>query len=270
MFYKSQLFVPGNRPERFEKACAAGADIVCIDLEDAVAPKDKEAARRQVLEWLTQTEHKNVGVRINAIDTDFGLEDIVALSGGNISLPFLMVPKVAMGREIEQLDQAIPEALGSIFPIIESASGLVHSDAIFAHERVKLALFGGVDFASDMNCDMAWETLLYARSKLAASAVAHDVLLFDSPHIDVRNLDDCEASTHKAKALGIHARSAIHPAQIERIHAALKPNEAEVEFAKRVLEAFENSKGNVALLDGVFIEEPVVKKARRTLSFFKS
>ena len=268
MFYKSQLFVPGNRPERFEKACAAGADIVCIDLEDAVAPKDKEATRRQVLDWLAQTEHKNVGVRINAIDTDFGLEDIVGLSAANLSLPFVMVPKVSGARDIAQLDKAIPEDLGSIFPIIESAKGLVNCDAIFAHERVMLALFGGVDFASDMNCDMAWETLLYARSRLAASAVAHDVLLFDSPHIDVRNLDDCEASTRKAKALGIHARSAIHPAQIERIHAALKPSDAEVEFAERVLEAFENSGGNVALLDGVFIEEPVVKKARRTLSFF--
>ena len=267
MFYKSVLFVPGNRPERFEKACASGADLVCIDLEDAVSPADKDTARQEVLGWLAKTPHKNIGVRINAIETEFGQKDIKALSSSKLSLPFVMIPKVSSASDIEVLDKALQKDLGAFFPLIESAKGLVSCDQILAHKRVSLALFGGVDYASDLDCDMVWETLLYARSKLAASAAAHDVLLFDSPHIDVRNLEDCDASTRKAKALGIHARSAIHPAQIEPIHTALKPSEAEVDYAKRVLEAFNKSQGNVVLLDGAFIEEPIVKKARRVLKY---
>jgi len=265
MFYKSQLFVPGNRPERFEKACNSGADLICIDLEDAVSPADKGAARQEVLGWLAKTSYKNVGVRINAIETEFGQKDIEALSPSKLSLPFVMIPKVSNASDIERLNKAFSKDLGTFFPIIESAKGLINCDSIFVHDRVELALFGGVDYASDLDCDMAWETLLFARSKLAASAAAHDVLLFESPHIEVRDLEDCEASTRKAKALGIHARSAIHPAQIARIHAALKPSDAEIDYAKRVLEAFEKSQGNVVLLDGAFVEEPVVKKARRIL-----
>ena len=270
MFYKSLLFVPGNRPERFEKACASGADLICIDLEDAVGPKDKETARAQVLGWLVKTAHKNVGVRINAVDNEFGQKDIAALTASKLNLPFVMIPKISNAQDIKTLDKALPKALGVFFPLIESAKGLINCNAIFDHKRVELALFGGVDYASDLNCNMAWETFLYARSKLAAAAVANNVLLFDSPHIDVRDLDDCEASTHKAKALGIHARSAIHPAQIERIHTALKPTDAELDYARRVMEAFETSGGNVVLLDGAFVEEPVVKKARRIVAFFDS
>lgn len=265
MFYKSQLFVPGNRPERFEKACKSGADLICIDLEDAVSPADKDKARQDVLDWLGKTPYENVGVRINATGTEFEQKDVAALSAAEITLPFVMIPKVSGAQDIQTLSNALPKGLGALFPIIESAKGLVNCDEIFQHSRVSLALFGGVDYASDLDCDMAWKTLLYARSKLAASATAHDVQLFDSPHIDVRNLDECEATTRAAKALGIHARSAIHPAQIQRIHTALEPSEREVKFARQVLEAFEKSDGNVVLVDGKFIEEPVVKKARRVL-----
>ena len=267
MYYNSQLFVPGNRPERFEKACKSGADLICIDLEDAVSPTDKDKARQDVFEWLGKTLYKNVGVRINALGSEFGQKDIEALSSTNMTLPFVMAPKVSGAQDIVTLSKDLPQELGTLFPIIESAKGLINCDEIFQHSRVSLALFGGVDYASDLDCDMSWNTLLYARSKLAASAAAHDILLFDSPHIDVRNLDDCEASTRKAKALVIHARSAIHPAQIERIHAALEPSESELNFARKVLNAFEKSNGNVVLLDGQFIEEPVVKKARRVLKY---
>ena len=100
MFYKSQLFVPGNRPERFEKACAAGADLVCIDLEDAVSPKDKEATRGVVLDWLQATPHKNVGVRINGVETKYGEKDIEALSDSNLTLPFVMIPKVSNVQDL--------------------------------------------------------------------------------------------------------------------------------------------------------------------------
>jgi len=267
MHYRSQLFVPGNRPDRFEKACQAGADLVCIDLEDAVGPSDKAQARKDVLGWLSQTEHKHVSLRINGLDTPDGHTDISALKESGLTLPYLMIPKVASRSQMNDLDDDLPNDLGPFLAIIESAEGLLKCEEIFSNSRVKMGMYGAVDYAGDVDCDLSWETHLYARSRLVAAATVHDVLLFDVPHIHVRDLDDCEATTRQAKALGIHARSAIHPAQIDRIHKALEPSEEEVTQARRVIAADQEAKGNVVLLDGKFIEAPVVKKAQRILAY---
>ncbi len=267
MHYRSQLFVPGNRPDRFEKACAAGADLVCIDLEDAVGPGEKDAARSTVLAWLAKTEHKHVSLRINAVETADGRADIAALKESGLTLPFLMIPKVASKSEVNDLDDDLPDALGTFFAIIESAEGLLNAEEIFSNGRVTLGMYGAVDYAGDVDCDLAWETHLYARSHLVAAAAVYDVQLFDTPHIVVRDLEDCEASTRKAKALGIHARSAIHPAQIEPIHNALASSGEEIAQAQKVIAAYEAAKGNVVLLDGKFIEAPVVKRAERILAW---
>ena len=267
MHYRSQLFVPGNRPDRFEKACQAGADLVCIDLEDAVGLSEKNEARTKVLDWLSKTMHKNVSLRINAIDTGDGQADIAALKTSGLTLPFIMIPKVASRSQMNDLDDDFPNALGVFFPIIESAEGLMNSEEIFSNSRVKLGMFGVVDYAGEVGCDQSWETHLYARSRLAMAATVYDVVLFDGPHIEVRDLDDCEASTRQAKALGIYARSAIHPAQVQRIHTALAPSADEIAFAKRVIEANDKANGNVVLMDGKFVEAPVVRKAERILAF---
>lgn len=266
MHYRSQLFVPGNRPDRFEKACNAGADLVCIDLEDAVGPSDKAKAREDVLAWLAQTKHRHVSLRINGLDTPEGQADILALKESALELPFVMIPKVVSRSQMNNLDDQLPNALGPFIAIIESAEGLLNCEDIFSNSRVKMGMYGAVDYAGDVDCDLSWETHLYARSRLVAAAHVYDVLLFDVPHIYVRDLDDCEATTRQAKALGIHARSAIHPAQIERIHAALAPSSDEVVHAERVIAAYEEANGNVVLLDGKFIEMPVVKKAKRVLA----
>ncbi len=269
MHFRSQLFVPGNRPDRFEKACSTPADLVCIDLEDAVGPKDKTQARKDVLAWLAKTEHKHVSLRINGLDTAEGKLDVLALKESGLTLPFLMIPKVASRSQMNDLDDDLPNELGPFLAIIESAQGLLNCEEIFSNTRVKLGLYGAIDYAGDVDCDLSWETHLYARSRLVAAAAGHNVQLFDVPHIDVRDLDDCEATTRKAKALGIHARSAIHPAQIERIHTALAPSNEDIEQAERVIAAYQEADGNVVLLDGKFIEAPVVKKAQRVLAFGK-
>ena len=265
--YRSLLFVPGNRADRFEKACQSGADLICIDLEDAVGPSEKNAARNEVLDWLSCTEHKNVSLRINGLDTDEGQADIEALQKSELTLPFIMVPKVATRFDMDTLDVALPKSLGGFIAIIESAAGLVHCEEIFSHSRVTIGMYGSIDYAADVDCDQSWDTHLYARSRLIAAAAAFDVQLFDVPHIDVPNLEDCEATTRRAKALGIQARAAIHPAQIGCIHAALAPSQDEVNFAQKVIAADKASNGNVGLMDGKFIEAPVVKKAKRVLAF---
>ena len=227
---------------------------------------DKNSARDATLKWLSETKHKNVSLRINSVDTEIGQTDVKALAKSSLTLPFVMIPKVANGEDLTELDQDLPKDLGPFFPIIESAVGVVNVHNIFSHPRVMLGMYGSVDYAGDVHCDLEWETHLYARSRLVAAATAYGVTLFDTPHIHVRDLDDCEATTRQAKAIGIHARSAIHPAQIERIHAAYAPSEDEVDYAKRVVAAYNEAGGNVVLMDGKFIEAPVVKRAQRVLA----
>ncbi len=265
----TQLFVPGNRPERFDKACSASADLVTIDLEDAVGVKDKDVTRENVLEWLSKTEHKHVSLRINAVDTDFGKADIQALAASELSLPYLMIPKVETKADMDKLGSLLPEEIGPFFPIIETAQALLNSREIFSSHRVRLAMFGSVDFSADINSEISWDAHLYARSHLITCAAAEDVTLFDAPHIDVKNLEDCKQSTRKAKALGFHARSAIHPMQLSVIKEALYPTDAEIAYAKEIIAAYEAADGNVVLLNGKFVEEPVIKKARKTLAFLQ-
>ncbi|MEP3890259.1 MAG: CoA ester lyase [Hellea sp.] len=266
MHYRSQLFVPGNRPDRFEKACLSGADLVCIDLEDAVGSSEKAQARQDVLAWLAQTEHKHISLRINGVDTPDGEADIAALKESGLTLPYVMIPKVASRAQMKDLDDSLSQDLGPFLAIVESAEGVLNCEEIFSYDRVKMGMYGAVDYAGDVDSDLSWDTHLYARSRLVAAAASHGVLLFDVPHIHVRDLDDCEATTRRAKTLGIHARSAIHPAQISRIHTALAPSEGEVLLAERVIAAYQEAKGNVVLLDGKFIEAPIVKKAQRVLA----
>jgi len=270
MHYRSILFVPGNRPERFEKAAAAGADLVCIDLEDAVGLSDKDSARDSALSWLAETHHMNIGLRINGVGAASGQSDIAALKSGGMTLPFIMIPKVASKTELTDLDNSLSNTLGAFCPIIESAQGLLNASDIMSNQRASLALFGAVDFSADVGCDLSWDALLHARSHLAVCAAATGTTLFDVPHIDVRNLDDCEATTRKAKALGIHARTAIHPAQIARIHAAYAPTDEEIAHAESLIAAYQKAEGDVALLNGQLIETPLLRKAERVLAYGKS
>ncbi len=265
--HRSLLFVPGNRPDRFEKAAATEADLICIDLEDAVAPQDKSKARATVMEYLAGTPHAHVSLRVNAPDTEYFQADLEALSKISIDLPFVMVPKVGNVNVINAVDKELPEACGPVFALIESAKGLVNCEAIMAHDRVRFALYGAIDYAGDVGCCMDWESHLYARSRMVAACVAFDVTLFDTPYTDVKDPDGLELSTKQAKALGVFARSAIHPAQIDIIHSALSPSAAEIERAQRVVSAYEASDGNVALLDGKMIEAPIIKAAKRVLAW---
>lgn len=269
MHYRSVLFVPGNRPDRFEKAMGAGADLVCIDLEDAVGLNDKDAAREDVLKFLKNNQNLNVSLRINGVLTDEGRADIAALKASDLKLPFVMIPKIASRSEVNDLDDDLPNDLGALFPIIESAEGLLNAGPIMSNGRVTLALFGAVDYAADLDCTLGWDSLLMARSTLANAAAAYDVQLFDVPYINVKDLEGCEVTTRKAKDLGIHARAAIHPAQIAPIHAALTPNLDEITQAEAVIAAYQKADGNVALLDGKLIEAPLVKKAERILAIGK-
>jgi citrate lyase subunit beta/citryl-CoA lyase/(S)-citramalyl-CoA lyase len=260
MNWRSLLFVPGARPDRFAKALAAGADVVCIDLEDAVAPDGKDGARAAVLDFIVS--QPSVGVRINGLETAWGAADVAALAGRRVG--FIMVPKVANAETL----QAAYLALGQpdIVPVIESAEGLKNVWEIAAAPGVAAVLFGAADYSADIGAELAWEPMLYARGALAAACGRARAPLLDVPYLDIDDDVGLIETARRARALGFTGRACIHPKQIAGVHAAFAPSEAELARARRVLEAFEAAKGGAALLDGKLVELPVVLHARRVLA----
>jgi citrate lyase subunit beta/citryl-CoA lyase/(S)-citramalyl-CoA lyase len=172
-----------------------------------------------------------------------------------------MVPKVDTASEVEGLTVDAP-----LMPVLESARAILNANEIMALDVVTLALFGGGDYSADLGIPMTFESFLYARSHLATCAVANDVQLFDVPYLDVHDVEGGTADTARVAALGIPARSAIHPKQIAAIHEALAPSDEEVDQAERLREAYEKSGGNAALHKGKLIEAPMLKSAERILA----
>ena len=172
MSLRSLLFVPGNRPDRFGKALSAGADIVCIDLEDAVPPAEKATARATVTDWLPQADgHPRVCVRINAPDSAAGKEDIQALAAAKAPPAWVMIPKVAAAADILAAAKPLPDA--QLIALVESPGGVLGCAAsATASPQLRALMFGGADFSAEMNCAMEWEPLLAARSQLARAAHA--------------------------------------------------------------------------------------------------
>ncbi len=259
---RSLLFVPGSNPDRFDKAVAAGADLVCIDLEDAVAPDDKDRARSNLLDYL-QSAADIVGLRINAINTHAGLKDVHQLIANGATPAFVMLPKVEQPQTLALMSEWLPAI--PLIPIVETARGLGAASSILDHPSVSAAVFGGVDYAADVGCDLSWDGLYSARTELLRAAAASGVTLLDVPYTNVTDLDGLAAEVTRLRSLGMRARAAIHPKQIAVIHQALAPSAEEIEQARRVVAAFDAADGKAALLDGKLIELPVIKAARRVL-----
>lgn len=261
MKLRSLLFVPGARPERFDKARAAGADAVCIDLEDAVPPDGKDAAREAVAAYIVGAS--DVGVRINAVETAWGSADIAALASG--ARPrFVMIPKAANAETIAMVHTALGAA--DVIPIIETAEGLRNAWEIAAAPGVIAVLFGGVDYSADIGAELSWEPMLFARGALAAACGRARKPLLDVPYLDVDDEAGLLDSTRRVRAMGFTGRACIHPKQIGGVHAAFAPSASEVARARQVVAAFEDAAGGPALLDGKLIELPVVLHARRVLA----
>ncbi len=266
---RSLLFTPATRPERFAKAAEGGADAVIVDLEDAVAPGDKDAARANALSWLATPAARGGPVRalrVNAVETPAGLADLAALVAGPAEPDVVVLPKVEAAAHLHILDRLLGAGgkRARLVALIESARGLAALEEIArATPRLAGLMFGAADMAADLGAQTAWEPLLAARSRLVAAAALSGIAPIDTPFFDIRDADGLERETRAAAALGFTAKAAIHPAQIGPINAALTPDDAAVAWARRVLA--ENAKG-VGTVDGHMIDEAVARKARHLLT----
>ena len=298
---RSELAVPGSNPKLFEKAAASAADVVFLDLEDAVAPDDKEQARKNVIEAINDVDwgSKTLSLRINGLDTHYMYRDVVDVleqTGGRLDL--IMVPKVGTAADVYAVDMLvtqIEDAKGrdkriGFEHIIETALGMANVDAIAqASKRNESLHFGVADYAAstkarttviggpnpmygvltdkedDKPRDFHWGDMWhYAVARMVVACRANGLRPIDGPFGDFSDPDGFVAQANRAAVLGCEGKWAIHPSQIELANQVNSPSEAEVTKAKRILEAMEQAQkeGKGAVaLDGRLIDIASIKQA---------
>ncbi|MGW3116302.1 HpcH/HpaI aldolase/citrate lyase family protein [Streptomyces sp. NPDC001107] len=263
------LYAPGDRPHVVAKALAAGADVVVIDLEDAVAPDRKEYARAATAELLSAPQPVPVHVRVNALDGPLAPRDLDAVAG-RPGLSGLRLPKVTCPEQIirtAERSMAAADDKPALYALLESALAVEHAHAIAsAHPALRGIALGEADLRADLgvreDAGLDW-----CRSRIVVAARAAG--LPPSPqsvHPDIRDLEGLAASCAHGRTLGFLGRAAIHPRQLPIIERAYLPTEQEVEEAETIVKAATAQQGAQALPDGRFIDAAVVAAAHRTLS----
>jgi citrate lyase subunit beta/citryl-CoA lyase len=256
---RSYLFVPGDRPERYAKALAAGADAVIVDLEDAVAPAAKENARASLRAWLTAlTPATPVLVRVNSADSAWFAGDIAL--AGLPGVAGIVLPKAERPDHIARLMQ---QGARAVLPLIESALGFHHAHELARQPGVERLLFGSIDFSVDLGLTEGVEELQYFRSQLVLVSRLAGIL----PPVDgvTTTLDDSgriAEDTRRARRCGFGGKLCIHPRQVAHVNAAFAPSAEETAWAARVLQAVENTDGAAVALDGKMVDRPVILQAQ--------
>ena len=264
---RSWLFTPGTHAERFGKAEEVGADILIIDLEDAVSTQDKPVARKTAIDYLsTSKSGPQRALRINALDTPAGVADLDALLGSHAAPDYVVLPKTESAGHLLILDRllAASSKAARLMGLIESARGLAALEAIAAATpRLFGLMLGAADMAADLGAATAWDPLVHVRSRLVAACALAGVAPIDSPFFDIHDADGLKHEVDACKAFGFVAKAAIHPDQVGPINTAFTPTDAEVDNARKVMAA---NQGGVGVVDGQMIDEAVARKARRILA----
>lgn len=277
---RSMLYIPGNRPGMIQNCRVFGADSVLLDLEDAIALSEKDAARRLTAHLLKAVDfgHLEVTVRINGADTPYfrrDLEEIVPARPAAIRLPKCQSPQdvLTVDALISELEEkhGIPAGSIKIHAMIETALGIQRAyDIASASPRVTALTLGGQDLTADLGVQKTkegWE-LFYARSAVVLAAKAAGVDVFDTVWADINDPEGLLRESRQVMGLGFTGKAAIHPSQIPVIHKAYMPEEKELRKARRIVEAAEEAKARgigVISVDGKMVDEPVVRRAHRLM-----
>ncbi|MEU0911603.1 HpcH/HpaI aldolase/citrate lyase family protein [Streptomyces althioticus] len=263
------LYAPGDRPDVVAKALTAGADVVVVDLEDAVAPDRKAYARAATAELLRGPQPVPVHVRVNAFAGPWGPADVAALAPAP-GLSGLRLPKVSSPSDVVRVARRAVAARGGsppLYALLESALGVEHSHAVAtAHPSLRGIALGEADLRADLgvreDAGLDW-----CRARVVVAARAAGLAPpAQSVYPDIRDLEGLKASCERGRALGFLGRAAIHPRQLPVIERAYLPTEREIEQAETVLKAAAATQGAQALPDGTFVDAAVVTAAHRTLA----
>ena len=266
---RTLLFAPGDRIEVHAKAMAAGADVVCLDLEDAVAPDRKQAARAAAIPFLAPDTSTERVLRINSPRSAEGLRDLIAVIEARPAGGVVFLPKVASAEEVRMVDELFSEA-GldlAIAVLIESVEGLEKvSQILSASARIAFAMFGGADLSAELGVEIAERPLLYARSRVVHAARLAGVDVFDVPSLAFRDLEIVSTEAHQARSLGFTGKGVIHPSNVAVVNEAFSPTPAEIDKAQKIVAAYEASPTGLAIVDGKLVERPVIRSMQRILA----
>jgi citrate lyase beta subunit len=263
---RSVLFAPGNDRHKLAKALECGADAVVADLEDAVPPEEKSAARTVVRELLPAASTSSlVAVRVNAADTSFWEDDLRAVA--DLELAALVLPK-ATPEAVERLGREGPPVLA----IVESAKGLRRAYDVASAPRVAALALGAVDLGVELRLEPRadGQEVLLARSLLVLDSAAAGLRApFDLVHLALDDVEGLEAECRLARSLGFRGKVCVHPAQVEVVNRVFSPTRDELERARRVVEAYDRAVADgagVVRVDGEMVDLPVVERARQVLT----
>ena len=269
---RSLIFTPGNRLDMFPKALRTGADIVTVDLEDAIAPQHKDEARDKTLALfadLPETGGVECVVRVNTVRSADGLKDLSAIIAADVPPSAIMLPKVKSAEEIELLDELLIDKCAAIrfHVIIETNDGLDRCyDIAKSSPRIDSLLFGAVDMAAELRVAPVWEPLFRARSQLVHAAAGAGLDLIDVPFLDLEDMAGLREEAERCAALGFTGKGAIHPKQIATLNESFSPSETQIDYARRVIKAFEEGDSGLVLIDNKLIEKPVLRSMYRILA----
>jgi citrate lyase beta subunit len=272
---RSLLFVSAERPDRFDKAMAAGADVVCIDLEDAVHPQRKDAARTAAIAYVQKrgprdANEPRLALRVNSIKTLTGLRDVMALAESGARVDVLLLPKAESEQDLVSLHEWLPQAFGELVALLETPLGVERAAAIatavrHGAPRLTALMLGGADLSVELGARFDWDALFSARGRIVNAARSFGLQAWDVPFIDVSDTAGLEQETRRVLGLGFDCKAAIHPTQIVPMHGVFRPSEKETQWAHAVLAAAVASGDGAFLFEGKLVDAPILSRAERIL-----
>ena len=268
---RSFIFTPGLNPEMFPKALASGADMVCIELEDGIAIKDKDEARKNTINALKNLKINNdveLVVRVNCQRTKPGLLDLEAFISSKLNVKALMLPKVKTPDEITFIDDLLTDCNmdTDLHVIMETNEALENKyDIAHASKRIVALYFGGVDMAAELRVPNSYENLIYARSKLVHAGASVGIDVIDVPYLDLEDMDGMKKEAELVRNLGFTGKGSIHPKQINILNEVFTPSKEEIIKAKKIIDQFNASDTGLVVIDGKLIEKPVLREMKRRI-----
>lgn len=269
---RSLLYVPASSEAMLEKAGSRGADVVILDLEDGVHPSSKERAREAVVAGVGELDFggAEVFVRVNALTSPWAARDLAAVPAQGVAA--VVVPKVSSPEDVLRAESLLGRADVPLLAMLESAAAVLAAPAI-ARSSARLAglMFGSADYRESLGAGRAADEaeLLFARSQILHAARAALLEAYDAPFFDYRDGAGLERSAARVRTLGFDGKTAIHPAQVALINRIFSPTAAELEWARRVVEALEQAAASgraVTGLGGEMLEGVHERMARRILA----
>lgn len=270
---RSLLFVPADQEAKVRKAAALDADGVILDLEDGVAPERKAEARAAVVAALATLSFgaRERLVRINALDSPWGREDLAALRAAAVLPDTVVIPKIDRPEQLLDVAQALDGTPVNLLPHIETARSLLAAAALAAaHPRVSGLFFGAGDYLVQTGGQRTPQSLLYPRSVVVAAAAAAHVVAIDTPYFRLGDLLGLEGDAAAAAELGFAGKAAIHPEQIPIINRIFTPPPDRVAWAERVLATAEQTGAGAFVVDGEMADAMTLRIARRVLATAKT